>query len=220
METAKLTNRQCELIESQRDLPARVVRSFVKFGDIEEAGSCAQMALVDSALAFEDQCEFGAFAFTRIRYRLLDWMRERKHESLDRAIIGEDGNETTLGKIAADENTLRPDQLAENNEKKAQIVETLKKRGTIRLTECRERTPAPAKLGDYYQQMREKICETVSGDDVQDIMRSLVARAKKGDVAAAKLVLAQVAGPAAPRVTQTIEVKQVTLSDLEDGPDA
>jgi DNA-directed RNA polymerase specialized sigma24 family protein len=213
-----LTNRQRDLIESQLELPSRVVRSVVKAGDVEEAGSEAQMALVDAALAFEDQCEFGSFAFNRIRWHLLSWLRKKKgHSSLDQLLPGEDG--CTLGNITADENTLRPDQLAEQNEQKERIIKTLKKKGSIRLTECRERTPAPVKLGDYYQQMREKICDSVNGDDVQDIMQALVARAKNGDVAAAKLVLQQVAGPAAPRVTQTIEVKQVTLSDLDDSED-
>jgi hypothetical protein len=219
METVRLTKRQSDLIEGHAELPARVVRSIVKYGDVEEAGSEAQMALVDAALAFEDQCEFGAFAFTRIRFRLLKWLGRRKCRSLDQVVAGEEDG-VALGNIVADTKAMRPDQVAENNERKSRLVSTLKKNGSITLTECREMTPAPAKLGDYYQQMRAKICSSVSGDDVQEIMKSLVARAKKGDVGAAKLVLAQVAGPSAPHIKQTVEVKTVTLSDLEDDSDA
>jgi DNA-directed RNA polymerase specialized sigma24 family protein len=215
---ATLTASQRELVELHANLPEFVARLVAKNGDVEEAESVATQGLLRAAMRYDSsRGEFKPFAIVVMKgeiFRALSKRRERV--SLD-AIVSEDGEGTPLADLVAiDRRSLSPIDQADNNEQKDRLVKTLKRSKSITLKECRERTPVPVRLGEYYEQMREAVCDSVSAEDVGEIMQALLAKAKAGDVAAAKLVLHQVAGPAAPRVIQCIEAKTVTLSDLDE----
>jgi len=215
-----LTSTQRELIEAHAHLPRSTALRLAGNGDVEEAEGFAIDGLVKAAQTFDPArgASFKTFAILLMRQAIFDEFGKRGRRqalSLDAAIYSDD-EQTTLAQVVSSDRELRPEEAADLNERKKRLLDRLKTNHSITLRECRQRTPAPAKLGQYYEAMRQVVCDSVSEKDVAEIMKSLVARAKDGDVNAAKLVLAQVAGPAAPRVTQTVEVKQVTLADLED----
>lgn len=67
-------------------------------------------------------------------------------------------------------------------------------RGTLNLADARRLTPPVERLGERAQAARAAIAEAVSNDDIAEIMRKQVEKAKAGDVGSAKFVLDQVAG--------------------------
>lgn len=70
-------------------------------------------------------------------------------------------------------------------------------RNSLKLSDARERTPAPTGVGAWAAKLKAAAFDAVMEKDMTEIMADLVKRAKSGDLGAAKLVLNYLTGPAA-----------------------
>jgi hypothetical protein len=70
----------------------------------------------------------------------------------------------------------------------------------------RPRAPQPSTIASWQAQMRRAMFEALDEDAVRDIVAGLVEKARKGDLAAARLVLTYAIG------SPTVVVKNATIS--------
>lgn len=205
-----------ELIAAQMDLPRRVALNMGlgrrhDFDDLVQAGLQALIEAADAfdpALCHNGEAGFGPYAVQKVRWRYLQELRrENRHAmgSLDAALGDGMANDSpaTLGAMIADRNANNPADCASAKEQ-------MMKRGyhALKLSEARDLTPRPDGVGEWAQRLREAAFNAVSETDMTELMASLLARAKAGDLAAARLVLGYLTGGGAPRVQQVVMVQQ------------
>jgi hypothetical protein len=78
----------------------------------------------------------------------------------------------------------------------------------LKLSEARALTPAPTGIGAWAEKLRQAAFDAVKESDMTELMAGLLAKAKAGDLAAAKLVLGYLTGGGAPKVQQVLVVQQ------------
>lgn len=180
----------------------------------DEAISAGQEALVRAARVFDpSQCHngeagFGPFAVQRIRWLVLKALeRERRHGAASLTDEGADGEGLRLIDGLADRSADDPAAQAEVNE---WVEENVTKKGytPLRLADARVLAPKPEGVGAWAEKLREAAFNAVREADITELMESLIARAKGGDLAAARLVLTYLTGGGAPRVQQVVVVQQ------------
>lgn len=88
---------------------------------------------------------------------------------------------------------------------------------TLKLADARNIAPPVEVLSERAQALRQAVTESVTTDDVAEMMKAIVTKAKGGDLAAAKFVLDYLTG-GAPKVQLNIGVRG--KSQPEDQPPA
>jgi hypothetical protein len=92
------------------------------------------------------------------------------------------------------------------------------KRATLTLREAESRTPAPAGVGAWAEQLREAAYDAVKDQDVKDLIETYMAKAKAGDLAAAKFVLNFLTGGAPKVQVQKVLVVKRSKSTNRQAP--
>jgi hypothetical protein len=171
-------------VESLLHLPAAVARKMgltnhPQFDDLVAAGSQALVEAADTwdpAKSPNGEDGWGPFAGQRIRWRILAELgREKRHvaASIDVAIDGEDDDGATLAQALQDRRFSDPAEAAGAKDQ-------VRKRGyrSLKLADARALTPRPEGVGAWAEKLREAAFNAVSENDVTDLMKSLVERAK------------------------------------------
>lgn len=78
--------------------------------------------------------------------------------------------------------------------------------------------PTPVDVASWMTRLRTALFENVSEDDVAEIARTLVAKAKAGDLAATRLLLGYVTGGSSTVIKQAVIVQGQALSPLPTAP--
>jgi hypothetical protein len=78
--------------------------------------------------------------------------------------------------------------------------------------------PSPVDVASWMTRLRTALFENVSEDDIAEIARSLVAKAKAGDLAATRLLMSYVMGGAGMNIKQAVIVQGQPMSPLPAAP--
>jgi hypothetical protein len=111
-------------------------------------------------------------------------------------------------KVAAYEKTLANGNRIFEPGSAVQALPRKRQYAPIKLAEARVLTPAPTGIGAWAEKLRQAAFDAVKEQDITELMAGLLAKAKAGDLAAAKLVLGYLTG-GAPKVQQVLVVNQV-----------
>ena len=83
-----------------------------------------------------------------------------------------------------------------------------KQTATLNLAHCRELTPKPDRLGEKVARLREAVLDSITPEDVDELMKTQLAKAKAGDSKAVKLVLDLIGNNSAGSKQQVMIVQQ------------
>jgi DNA-directed RNA polymerase specialized sigma24 family protein len=179
----------CAVMERQaRRLAARGLPAGITEEDLCSAGG---VALARAARDFDPDFgfPFAHFAARCVRCAMLEEIRQQaRRNRKQRPLQGEDNNGCPVPRI--DVKASDPAQEAEARK----LLRPMKKRSTVVLTQVRASSPAAAEVGQMVQRLRMALFGGISEQDVADVLRGLVERARGGNVAAARLLLEHIAG--------------------------
>lgn len=176
----------------------------------EELHAQALLGLTKAAHAFDGRGDFAPFAVQRVRWFLAScYEAEQKHAggvSLDAALnpgaVASEGHApTSLHGSLADRRCGEP---AEELAAREALAPRKGRRSVV--SEVRVRTPVP-QTGAWVAELRKACFDAVSPADMADVMKAVVKRAKKGNVAATKLLLDYLCGGKGGQVTQAVVVQ-------------
>lgn len=211
MKQAKqLTEEQQQLVEANLRV-AEVAASKASAGKVdlyEELLGVCQAVLVEAALQFDPEVShnglegFAAYAGQRCKWQIAQWFREQTPPSVTSLDAPLRSGDCRRGDLLPDRRVLPPDAVVSQVE----VAEAASVR-PVRLAEVRQREVVP-EAGQWAAKLRLACYNAVTEDDMTGVMAAVVKKAKKGDLAAAKLLLDYLAGGRHGGVQQTVIVQQ------------
>lgn len=181
--------------------------------DLESAGNLALTLAsrsFDASLGFS----FTSYAARAIRNAMLAELAKQRRLNERRVPLEIQGDDGERSMMRPDVKAVDPADLAATRE----LVQSVqRKRSSLVLTQVRATSPAVAEIAQAAQRLRTAAFQSVSEQDMSDVMKTLVKRAKDGHVGSARLLLDYVGngrGTAGASMQQAIIVPSSEVEDV------
>ena len=183
----------------------------INLDDLESVGQEAVVKALKSFRPAENHAGIPIQAYVlkaslRAMYNLIRKERRRNCKRKPLILTSENGDETIP---FPDRKVLSPIEIAEAKEKLK-----FPSAGLLTLTEIKASLPSAIETAKAVENLRQAIFGSVSVQDVEQIMRSMLSRAKEGNVPAARLILEQINGKATPVTITHIVASDVNLAEV------